>query len=129
MKITKEYIFEKAQELIPKHRLIFVEDVIAMLGISKPTFYDRIKVDTDEFNKLKILLDENKIALKTSMRKKWVESDNATLQMALYKLCSTTEEHKKLQQNYTDHTTDGQKIKQVNISYNCEEIDLNTDGK
>ena len=32
--------------------------------------------------------------------------------MALYKLCSTSEEHKKLQQNYTDLTTDGEKIQQ-----------------
>ena len=44
------------------------------------------------------------------MRKKWYDSDNATMQMALYKLCSTDVEHRKLQQNYSDITTKGEKI-------------------
>ena len=61
-------------------------------------------------NELRSLLDTNKITLKVNMRKKWSDSDNATLQMALYKLCSTSEEHKKLQQNYTDVTSDGKSI-------------------
>jgi hypothetical protein len=57
------------------------------------------------------LLEENKIALKVSMRKKWFDSDNATLQMGLYKLCSNTTEHKLLQQNYTEVTgKDGEGI-------------------
>ena len=110
MKYTTEQILTKAKEIIPKHRLIFIEDVCAMVGIDKTTFYRYITVDSNEYNELRRLLDENKIAIKTGLRKKWFESDNATTQMALYKLCSTTEEHKKLQQNYTDVTTDGDKI-------------------
>ena len=101
---------EKAIDAIKKNKLIFVEDICAMIGISKPTFYDRFKVDTDDFNELTSLLDENKISLKVSLRKKWFDSDNATTQMALYKLCSTDVEHKKLQQNYSDVTSKGESI-------------------
>ncbi len=98
---TKE-LFEKAKELIPKHKLIFVEDVIALIGISKSRFYELITGTSDEMDELRDLFDKNKIELKVSMRKKWFDSDNATLQMGLYKLLSTTEEHKKLQQTYSE---------------------------
>ncbi len=110
MKYTTEDLFERSKKIIVDKELIFVEDVCAMLGINKTTFYDRIKIDTNEFNTLRGLLDENKISIKTKLRKKWFDSDNATTQMALYKLCSTDVEHKKLQQNYTDHTTAGDKL-------------------
>ena len=75
-----------------------------MIGISKPCFYDHFKVDSNDYNELSRLLEENKISLKVALRKKWYDSDNATTQMALYKLCSTKEEHRKLQQNYTELT-------------------------
>lgn len=107
-------IFEQAKEQIVSKRLIFVEEVVAFIGISKPTFYDFFSVDSNEFNELKGLIETNKISLKTSMRKKWYDSDNATLQMGLMKLLASPEEHKKLSQNYTDHTTEGKPIAQNN---------------
>ena len=94
-------LFEQSKELITSKNLIFVEDVVALLGISKPTFYDHFPIDSNEFYDLRELLTKNKIDIKVSLRKKWLDSDNATLQMALYKLTSTPEEHKLLQQNYT----------------------------
>lgn len=108
--IDKDKLKAKAIEVIGKNKLIFIEDICAMCGVSKPTFYDRFPVGSDDFNELTKMLEENKIALKVGLRKKWFDSDNATLQMALYKLCSTDTEHKKLQQNYTDVTTQGEKI-------------------
>ena len=101
---------QKAIEAIKKNKLIFIEDIAAMLGINKTTLYNHFPIDTDDFNELTTLLNENKISLKVSLRKKWFDSDNATTQMALYKLCSTPEEHKKLQQNYTDVTSNNEAI-------------------
>ena len=83
---------------------------LAMCGISKDAFYRKFPVGSDDYDELREMLDENKIALKVGLRKKWFESDNATTQMALYKLCSTEIEHKKLQQNYSDITTKGEII-------------------
>ncbi len=110
MAYNTEILKSKAIELIKKHNLIFIDDITAMLGISTPCFYDHFKVDSKDFNELRELLNENKISVKTQLRKKWLDSENATTQMALYKLCSTTEEHKKLQQNYSDVTTQGEKV-------------------
>ena len=106
---TKE-LKEKAIETIKKNKLIFIEDVCAMIGIAKSTYYDHFKEGSDDSNELNTILNENKISLKVSLRKKWFDSDNATLQMALYKLCSTSEEHKKLQKYYTDITSNDETI-------------------
>lgn len=116
MAYNTEILKAKAIEAIKKNKLIFIEDITAMLGISVPCFYDHFKIDSEDFKELRNLLDENKISLKVGLRKKWFESDNATTQMALYKLCSTDSEHKKLQQNYTDVTSDGEKIQSQPVS-------------
>lgn len=108
--IDKEKLKAKAIEVIGKNKLIFIEDICAMCAVSKPTFYDRFPVGSDDFNELTQMLEKNKQDIKVGLRKKWFESDNPTTQMALYKLCSTDAEHKKLQQNYTDHSTLGEKI-------------------
>lgn len=98
----RKKIFEQAKEQIVSKRLIFVEEVVAFIGISKPTFYDFFRVDSNEFNELRELIETNKISLKTSMRKKWYDSDNATLQMGLMKLIASPEEHKRLSQTFVE---------------------------
>jgi hypothetical protein len=121
---------QKAIEAIKKNKLIFIEDIAAMLGINKTTLYNHFPIDTDDFNELTTLLNENKISLKVSLRKKWFDSDNATTQMALYKLCSTPEEHKKLQQNYTDVTSNNETINnpiQVSV-INTEQLPTSEDS-
>jgi hypothetical protein len=115
MAYSKAKLYEQAKEAITKNKLIFVEDICAYIGISKPCFYDHFKVNSNEYNELSELLEKNKIQLKTAIRKKWFESDRDTGLMALYKLCSTPEEHKKLQQNYTDHTSKGEQIQLPDI--------------
>lgn len=113
----------KAIEAINKNKLIFVEDICAMIGINKSTYYVHFPVDSNDSNELSKMLEENKISLKVGLRKKWFESDNATTQMALYKLCSTPEEHKKLQQNYTDVTSEGKQVQSTIIVADQETAD------
>ena len=108
--IDKDKLKAKAIEVINKNKLIFIEDIAAMCGVSKNTLYDKFPIDSDDYHELSKMLEENKIALKVGLRKKWFDSDNATTQMALYKLCSTDIEHKKLQQNYNDITTKGESV-------------------
>lgn len=117
MAYDKKILKTKAIESIKKNKLIFIEDICATIGISKPCFYSHFEVDSNDFNELSKLLDENKISLKVALRKKWFDSDNATTQMALYKLCSTPHEHKLLQQNYEKVTVDSSN---TNVNYNVE---------
>lgn len=105
---------QKAIDAISKNKLLFVEDICAYIGIVKSTYYDHFPLNSNDSNELSNMLEQNKIKLKIGMRKNWYEQkQNATLQMALYKLCSTDIEHKKLQQSYTDVTSDNKPIQTV----------------
>lgn len=110
MAYNKKEIFNQAKEIIAKNKLLFVQDIIDFLPISMSTFYLFYPDGSEELETLKKMLNTNKVSIKTSLRAKWYNSDNPTLQMALYKLTSNDEEHRKLQQNYTDVTTKGDKI-------------------
>ena len=110
MAYDTETLKKKAIEVIKKNKLIFVEDVCAMIGISKPCFYDHFKIESDDFNELITMIDENKINLKVNLRKKWFDSDNPTTQLALYKLCSEPDELKRLSTSHVDMTTNGKDI-------------------
>jgi hypothetical protein len=89
-------IFEQAKEMIVKHKLFFVEDIVAFLPCAKPTFYDFFPPDSNELNELKDLLETNRTTQKVSMRSKWYKSEAPALQMGLYKLLSTDDELRKL---------------------------------
>jgi len=92
-------IFEQAKEMIVKHKLFFIEDIVAFLPCAKPTFYDFFPPDSNELNELKELLEQNRTTLKVSMRSKWYTSNAPALQMALMKLIATPEELRKLSMN------------------------------
>lgn len=102
MQYDKQKIFEQAKDAINKNKLFFIEDIVAFLPISKPTFYDYFKVGSNEFNELKEMLDNNRIEVKSSMRKKWYDSENATLQMALMKIICTDDERKRLSMTHVE---------------------------
>jgi hypothetical protein len=96
MAYDKVKIFEQAKEVIVKHKLFFVEDIVAFLPIAKKTFYEYFPIESDESNELKELLETNRVELKVSMRSKWYKSNAPALQMALMKLVASPEELRKL---------------------------------
>jgi len=93
---NKEKTLEDAKALIKEKKLFFVEDIVALLPMSKTTFYDFFKVDSDELNTIKGLLEHNRVEIKSSMRSKWYKSESATLQVALMKIIATDEEAHRL---------------------------------
>ena len=100
MAYDKKKIFEQAKEVIVKHKLFFIEDIVAFLPCQKSTFYDFFPVDSNEMNELKGLLETNRTELKVSMRSKWYKSNAPALQMALMKLIASPEELRKLSMNH-----------------------------
>lgn len=107
MAYDRNKILVKAKENIVKHRLFFIDDVISYSGISKQTFYDFFKVDSDELDDIKELLNKNKVEVKVSIRQKLFKGNKASELLALYKLICTDEERKALSINYTDITNKG----------------------
>lgn len=97
-------IFEQAKEAITKNNLFFIEDIIAFIPCSKFYFYDAFPVDSNEYNTLKALLEENKTKTKSAIRAKLFKSQKAAELLALYRLICTKEEHQLLNQQYIEHT-------------------------
>lgn len=93
---------KRALKAIDKHKLFFVTDIPAMIGISTAAFYDH-KLEKSE--KIKDALLANRVAVKSSMRSKWYQSENPTLQIGLYKLIGNEDEYHRLANTKIDVTT------------------------
>jgi len=104
MAYNKEKIYNQAIEAITNNNLFFVEDIVAWLPISKATLYEFFPVESDELNNLKNLLNINKTKTKSAIRAKLFKSDKAGELLALYRLICTPEEHRLLNQSYTELT-------------------------
>lgn len=102
MAYDKQKIFEQAKEMIVKHKLFFIEDIVAFLPCDKTTFYRFFDTESNEYNELKGLLETNRTELKVSMRSKWYKSNAPALQMALMKLIATPEELRKLSMQFVE---------------------------
>jgi len=100
----------QALKAIKEQNLIFIEEIVSFMDCSIETFYKRKMQESD---KIKKAILDNKIRIKGKLRDKMYKAEHPTAWLALYRLSSTTEEHKLLNQTYTDHTTKGEKISVV----------------
>lgn len=126
----KQKIYDKALKSIKEENLFFIEDIIAFVPCSKTYFYEAFPLDSNEMNTLKDLLEENRVATKSGIRRKLYKSDKSSELIPLYRLIGTLEEKRALNQSYVDHTTDGEKLeadKQITIIHNDKPVDLGTD--
>jgi hypothetical protein len=102
MAYNTEELFNKGMEAIEKHKLFFIEDIIAFLPCRKSTFYEHFSNETDYYKRLFEALEKNRTELKVSMRSKWYKSNAPALQMALMKLIATPEELRKLSMQHIE---------------------------
>ena len=111
-------LLNTALEAIEKHKLFFIEDIIAFLPCHKSTFYEHFPNESDNYKRMFDELEKNRTELKVSMRSKWYKSNAPALQMALMKLICTDEERKKLAMQYSEnlsnHTIENFNIKDIN---------------
>jgi len=103
MAYDKEQILKQALKLSEEKKLFTMDDVVSLLPCSYSTFYSYFPAKSYELDSIKEVLNTNKIDIKVALRKKWFKSDNATLQMGLYKLIANDEERKRLTQQYIKH--------------------------
>jgi len=93
MAYNKKELEKKSIEAITKYKLIWIEEVVSYLPCGKVTFY---KYRLNESNPIKAAIEKNRTDLKVSLRQKWYQSDNATLQMGLMKLIGSEDEAARL---------------------------------
>lgn len=115
MAFDRDKLYQQAKTAITENNLFFIEDIVAFIPCSKPTFYEHFPIDSNELNNLKDLLEQNKIRTKSSIRAKLYKSPKAAELLALYRLICTPEERLMLNQSYIDITTKGKEISPVQI--------------
>ncbi len=102
MAYNQKKIFKQAEEEIVKNNLFFIEDIVAFIPCDKTTFYRFFPVESNEYNILKGLLEQNKIKTKSSIRAKLYKGSKASELLALYRLICTGEERQMLNQQYIE---------------------------
>lgn len=117
---TKE-LEEKALSAIEENSLVFIEDVVAYLPCAKKTFYEH---KLHESHDIKKALETNRVQTKVRLRQTWLMGDNATAQIALYKLLSDENELRRL----TGQTIIGDQDKPLQHVVKLKADDLESDA-
>ena len=113
MSKAEEYKLELLN-VINEKKIAFLDHAFAFTSFSRSTAYNN---GLDKLDSIKDALRKNRVKAKAYMLNKWIKSDNATLQLAAYRLCADPEEHQKLNQQYIDHTSKGEKIQPAPIVF------------
>lgn len=100
--------------LILDYKLLFINDLIALLPFSKSTFY---VYGLDKSDAIKDAIESNRTMIKQKLRAKWYESTTPTLQIALYKILATPEERKAMSSSSKEAKTDGMLPLEVQKAY------------
>lgn len=107
----KQQYHDELLKVIKEKKIAFIDHAIAYISFSSSTLYNH---ELEKMESIKEAIRKNRVSAKSYMLNKWIASDNPTLQISAMRLLSDSEEHKKLNQNYTDHTTNGKDVS-INI--------------
>lgn len=97
---TISRVYKESIENIEQYNLITIASVSAYAGISRTYFWELFPKGSKEREHLTQLLRVNKVGVRTSILKKWNESDNFSAQLALFKLTGTEEDRRKLSTSF-----------------------------
>ena len=94
---NREDLIEKAVKAIKENNLTTIEEAVSYLPCSSSTFYN---LELEKVEVIKESINNEKMAMKQKMKRKWLDSDASALQIALMRLICTDEERQKLAMNY-----------------------------
>ena len=95
-------------EAIQKHPIFCFNDIFVYYeACSRATAYNH---NLDKLDSIKEAMFKNRRKGVTSLKAKWLKSENPTLQLAAMRMMCEPDEHRALNQNYSDITTKGDKI-------------------
>jgi hypothetical protein len=107
----KEKHIKEIIKILEVEKIFTFKDIFVFYkGCSRSTAYAN---ELDKSDELKEALDMNKRRGVQSLIDKWIDSENATLQIAAFKIIAEPEERKAISQNYTDITSKDEKINNI----------------
>lgn len=85
-------LFERALKTIETKKPKSITDLIAWMGISRETFYVKFPTESNSHKSIVEAICTEKAKIKGAMLQKWVGGNNATLQIAAYRLLADSDE-------------------------------------
>ena len=79
MALNKQEMIDKALAIIPQEECVTLEEVWLFLGITRTTAFN---YELNKVDEIKEAVQNEKIKVKKKLRRRWRDSDNATLQIA-----------------------------------------------
>jgi len=86
---NREDVIQQILKVIPKEGITFFDDICLYVEPARSTLYNW---ELDKMDEIKEAIAKERSKVKQKMRKKWLQSDNATLQIVGYRLMATREE-------------------------------------
>jgi len=99
MAYKTEDLEKKALAAIKRHKLMFIEHIVAYLPCDKTTFYAH---KLHESNSIKKAVESMRVSRKTKMLSNWIDSEVPTLQIAAMKMISEDNEAHRLNGTKTE---------------------------
>lgn len=114
VKYTEEEVQELIEEAIKGIRadknIIYISEVIELLGISTATFYVYFPKDGEIYKEFMNELETNRVRVKKEIRDKLLNIKQATALIALYRLIGTQEERDRLNPSMDGSAADKEKM-------------------
>jgi len=100
-------------DMINKHPIFSFNDIFVYYkACSRSTAYNH---GLDKLDTIKEAIYSNKRQGVQTLLSKWLKSENATLQLAAMRMVCDSDEHRKLNQNYTDITSKDEAINMTDV--------------
>ena len=97
---TKQLLYKRSLKIIEEHTPTNITNLISYLGVSKDTFYKKIKVNSKEYIKILEALDHKKTVFANDIKQKMLEMNTFKSLEFLFKLYCTKEDREALSNNY-----------------------------
>jgi len=108
----KEEYADKLLKVIEEKKICYYDHAFGHTTFSRSTAYI---YELEKLDVIKEAIEKNRAKGKSYMINNWVASKNPLLQIAAYRLLATSEEHKKLNQNYVEEEVQKDRIYTINI--------------
>lgn len=115
VKTEYDELVDQCIETAKKFSVLFITELVSFLPFSRQTFY---KYKLHENPEIKQTIEDIKVFRKQGLRAKWYDSNNPTVQIALYKLICTPEERRVL--SNSDFESPDEEIKKPLIISNLD---------